>query len=162
LTEKQKRFADEYITRTRLRACRQLAGRYLDIGELVTQDLLDESIEVIRCEKATGVQKTAARIILELKYGKIAANDLVEDFAIVRDRSDPLVRRWVRKIRERDEVCQVCGSDKYLEVHHISHWADDPVNRIKLENGVLLCSICHAKQHPNVNIKMFGGAKHER
>ncbi|MFR7638714.1 MAG: HNH endonuclease [Allobaculum sp.] len=40
---------------------------------------------------------------------------------------------------KRDKVCQHCGATDNLQVHHISHWSDDPVNRINPDNGILLC-----------------------
>lgn len=162
LTVKQKKFADEYITRKRLWAINELAKRYLSIGDQITREMIEESLAVTRSKKATATQKAAARLMLKLKFGTGVANDIVESFAIVKDRSDPLVQRWIKAVRRRDVICQICESEKHLEVHHISHWADDPVNRIVLENGVLLCSECHSKQHPEISKRMFGGEKHER
>ena len=60
---------------------------------------------------------------------------------------------WFRvrsKIRERDEVCQVCGEDglnHMLDVHHIVPRCEfDAVeNSNKLYNLVLLCRSCHKR-----------------
>lgn len=36
---------------------------------------------------------------------------------------------------------------RQLFVHHISHWSDDPINRINLDNGITLCNKCHSAEH---------------
>lgn len=48
-----------------------------------------------------------------------------------------------RRILERDRVCQHCGSESDLEVHHID---SNPANNSG-ENVILLCKFCHAKSH---------------
>lgn len=123
----------------------------------VSFELTAECKDIIASEEATGIQKLAAKEILKIKYGKKRTNDIIEKFAVVKDRSDSLVCRWVRKVRERDKVCQLCGGEDYLSVHHISRWADDPINRINIDNGILLCGKCHSKQHPEMSEKMFKG-----
>lgn len=40
-------------------------------------------------------------------------------------------------------VCEVCGSDKNLEVHHI----DENRQNNNVENLILLCKSCHKKKH---------------
>lgn len=49
-------------------------------------------------------------------------------------------------IRARDKVCQDCGSNKSLQVHHVD---SDPQNNSE-SNLVLLCKICHAARHQNM------------
>lgn len=159
LSLKQKKFADEYIIRKRVWACNELAKRYCMGFDSVPEGLARECKGVIASEKTTAIQKLAAKSILQIKYGKIKANNIVESFAIVKDRRDSLVIRWVKKVKNRDIVCQLCGSTDNLSVHHISHWSDDPINRINVDNGILLCGKCHSLQHPEISIKMFKGVK---
>ncbi|WP_062208281.1 HNH endonuclease signature motif containing protein [Demequina oxidasica] len=48
---------------------------------------------------------------------------------------------------ERDGGCAFCGAPPaYTEAHHIKWWARDR-GKTDLENGVLLCSICHHRIH---------------
>lgn len=149
MTEKQK-LTSLKRTYFRLFCAEQIALRYKAANAIsINKELIDECIDVISDLKTSAVQKRAARVILNLKYGAEKTNELIEGFAVVTNRNDPLVGRWKRKIKERDRVCQCCGASEDLQVHHISHWSTDPVNRINEANGVLLCRNCHALQHPD-------------
>ena len=162
LTLKQQRFADEYIITKKINAANELIKRYLNFSSLISDELANECLYVIFSASALSSQKKAARVILNSKYGRTKANNLIEKDAVITERNDALVNRWRKSIRERDVICQLCNSSESLEVHHISHWANDPINRVNKNNGILLCSSCHAKQHPEISPGMFGGAKHER
>ncbi len=53
----------------------------------------------------------------------------------------------LRALRERDRTCRFpgCGNTRFVDAHHIEHWADGgPTN---LHNLVLLCSACHRRVH---------------
>jgi len=52
-----------------------------------------------------------------------------------------------RAIRDRDQHCQFygCTETRYLQIHHIVHWADG--GSTSVDNGVCLCSGCHRKVH---------------
>lgn len=56
-------------------------------------------------------------------------------------------RKWRSKVIERDKVCQMCGSNKNLEAHHIKPFSKYPDLRLCLENGITLCRKCHRKYH---------------
>jgi hypothetical protein len=76
--------------------------------------------------------------------------ELVEELAVVVKRNDPLVRKWRKDVLERDKhTCVACG-EKGKHAHHQIHWADSPVDRIKIENGITLCVECHAKEHEDI------------
>lgn len=51
------------------------------------------------------------------------------------------------KALERDKVCQDCGRQNKLHVHHITpvREFDDPVDSHELDNLVVLCRRCHPK-----------------
>jgi len=56
----------------------------------------------------------------------------------------PSSKRSLRnRIKERDKICQDCGSKKYLQVHHKD---SDPGNNNE-DNLILLCKICHSIRH---------------
>lgn len=114
------------------------------------REYLDQSITVVCTVETTWYQKKAARKILELIAGKEKSKDLIELKAIVTDRNDPLVSRWRRKVISRDKKCRHCGKTGQLHAHHISHWSDDPINRINVNNGIALCCGCHALEHPEI------------
>ena len=51
-----------------------------------------------------------------------------------------------QRIRARDRKCVICGSILYLEVHHKTYI--NKGNELEhLDDLILLCSICHQKQH---------------
>lgn len=49
---------------------------------------------------------------------------------------------WKAYIKQRDNVCQMCGGSQVLQAHHIF---SRKITRLFLDvqNGVLLCSGCH-------------------
>jgi 5-methylcytosine-specific restriction endonuclease McrA len=49
----------------------------------------------------------------------------------------------MKQLRNAIGVCQHCGSDSQLQVHHINH--DHQNNRP--ENLLVLCRECHRKEH---------------
>jgi len=53
----------------------------------------------------------------------------------------------VRALHARDRCCQFpgCESTRWLQAHHIVHWAKG--GETSVDNGVLLCSHCHARVH---------------
>ena len=64
----------------------------------------------------------------------------------VTDRNDPKVKEWTRKVLTKGK-CEICGSTKQLEAHHIEYWSLCPEKRIDVKNGQCLCLKCHAKMH---------------
>lgn len=146
----------------KLYALKRLAKRYLSFGDLISEDLISECIHTISSISASREQKKACKIILEIKYGAIKANEMIEKIAIVSDRSDSLVNKWVKYVKERDKyTCQRCNSRDNLEAHHISHWSDDPINRVNVDNGITLCKKCHSEEHPEIQFLIRGGEINE-
>ncbi len=53
-------------------------------------------------------------------------------------------RKWRKAVLERDgNVCVLCGSDIDLNVDHIRPYANYPKLRYNLNNGRVLCVVCH-------------------
>lgn len=185
LTQKQQRFVDEYIISgnatqaaikaisesikdpkmKQLWATRELIRRYtINYSQLIRPINWKKCIDalaIILSKNANKYQKIAAREILFIYLGKKATYDLIDSDAVVTNRNDELVVRWKKKCLKRDKYqCRICGSKKHLCVHHISYWSVDPVNRINIDNGITLCSKCHAKKHtgePVYKLMMSGG-----
>ena len=58
----------------------------------------------------------------------------------------PEFRKWKSEIFKRDNfTCQICGSKKGLEAHHIKEKANFPEFEYDVNNGVCLCHECHIK-----------------
>ena len=56
-------------------------------------------------------------------------------------------------VRSRDNwICQECGSNEYVQAHHIEHYNGNNNNP---GNGITLCVYCHANKHPEVPYKLF-------
>lgn len=63
-------------------------------------------------------------------------------------RDNAKYRTWRDKIRRRDKsTCVLCGEISWIVVHHIVRWIDNEKLRYHEQNGVCLCSYCHAKHH---------------
>lgn len=60
-------------------------------------------------------------------------------------RRTPEYKNWRKAVLRRDKLtCQSCGkSGVRLDVHHIRSFAEFPLLRTTLENGVALCVSCH-------------------
>ena len=55
---------------------------------------------------------------------------------------------WRKKCLKRDlRLCQLCGTKKKVEVHHIKSYKDFPEERINIGNGITLCRSCHMYVH---------------
>lgn len=63
-----------------------------------------------------------------------------------RDYSDPYFEKFRKAVLERDgRQCVLCKEWKCIQVHHIKRWADAPMLRYMVSNGVVLCKKCHKK-----------------
>lgn len=170
LTIKQQKFADEYLISGNATQAALMTDEVRHIRSM--QDPIKQQIKAAECLlkrclckkfnlkicvdglaviisiNATSYQKMAARVLLNYYLGVHQTNNLIEQSAVITDREDMLVKRWRKRVLERDKyTCQHCGSHLNLCAHHISYWSNDPVNRINVDNGITLCSSCHAEEH---------------
>ncbi len=68
---------------------------------------------------------------------------IVYEQALARRRDAELIL-WKRRVKRRDNnLCQKCGTNKDLQVHHIKNYAQYPEMRYKINNGIVLCKSCH-------------------
>lgn len=58
-------------------------------------------------------------------------------------------RLWRVKVIRRDKVCQLCGSIKHRQSHHLDCASYFPKKRYDIENGICLCKDCHMQFHTN-------------
>lgn len=107
-------------------------------------------------------RKYAAILLLKALLPREIAKRILEDDGIYPiDRNDPRVRKWKKIILSKGK-CEICGTDKELEAHHIIRWADFPKGRIDINNGQCLCIDCHAKMHKDENIEALILSKKRR
>ncbi len=56
-------------------------------------------------------------------------------------------REWRKEVISRDKKCVICNSKSNLQAHHIKSFAQFPLLRFNLENGITMCEVCHRKYH---------------
>jgi len=74
----------------------------------------------------------------------------------------PGQQRWRREVYRRDNnTCQHCGATVGLHAHHILSYNEYPELRFDIDNGITLCTVCHALEHPSFSsIILNGNFKH--
>lgn len=92
-------------------------------------------------------KKYAAILILKALLPHKLMKAILDDPTVYPfDRNDCRVKRWTVGVLSKGK-CEICGTDKHLEAHHIIKWADYPGGRLEPKNGQCLCHECHTKQH---------------
>lgn len=66
-----------------------------------------------------------------------------------RERTENMAyKTWRKAVLARDRYqCQHCGTKDMLQVHHIKPWKEYPELRYAVDNGIVLCEICHNTVH---------------
>jgi len=55
---------------------------------------------------------------------------------------------WRIQVFRRDGYkCKHCGTNRNLHGHHIKSWAEHPLYRFDIDNGITLCEVCHGILH---------------
>lgn len=65
-----------------------------------------------------------------------------------RDFDDPKYVAWRKAVYARDgHRCRMpgCRRNRHLNAHHIQRWADAPLLRFVVANGITLCPRCHKR-----------------
>lgn len=108
--------------------------------------IIIDSLAVLMGEYSI-VRKQAAMILLKIFVNRKFLKFLLGNADICPyDRDDFRVREWKKEVLSKGK-CEICGSDKDLEAHHIIKWADYPQGRIDVSNGMCLCHKCHTDEH---------------
>ena len=67
-------------------------------------------------------------------------------------------RLGIKELRKKINYCQKCYSKEKLQGHHIIPYSLRPDLVNDLNNIIILCRICHAKEHPKqANLILKGG-----
>lgn len=88
-----------------------------------------------------------------VRKGKTSKNNLL--------RMRKKYRIWRDKVFKRDKyTCQDCGKHSginqgivHLSAHHKKSFAENPLLRYKVSNGITLCRKCHSKIHNGRKVK---------
>ena len=89
------------------------------------------------------------------KYdGEMVTQEFEEDNKTMsREELTPGYNKWRQSVLNRDKVCQCCGLDKHLHVHHLFGYKERPELATDVGNGVTLCKFCHDKYHSIYGLK---------
>lgn len=64
------------------------------------------------------------------------------------DRRSNKYKNWKKEVLKRDNfTCQKCGSKNNLVVHHIKYFSKNKNLRFDIDNGIVLCNLCHKEVH---------------
>lgn len=73
-------------------------------------------------------------------------------------------KRWLKlksEILYKIGKCEICRSDRYLEVHHILPRSSYPELSMDKENLMVLCEDCHIKIHSKDKYKFTKGLRND-
>lgn len=62
-------------------------------------------------------------------------------------RNNYTYRKWRKDVIDRDKKCMICGTEDNLQAHHIKSFAQFPLLRFDLGNGITMCATCHKIHH---------------
>ena len=62
----------------------------------------------------------------------------------VDDRNSSQYKKWIKQVTARDKVCQCCGSNQNIDIHHIKPYAKHKDLRVDVNNGIALCELHHS------------------
>lgn len=96
----------------------------------------------------------------------VHVDENTEDKPLKDIRNSPKLYELKQKVKKRDSVCQVCGTNGQLEIHHIFPVAKYKSLALDCDNMVAICQSCHQKYHneadENVNPVTFAKFMVER
>ena len=66
----------------------------------------------------------------------------------LRRRTSTPLNKWREKVLTRDgNRCQICGSEDYVQAHHIIPVRNSQEYKFDVNNGIALCKGCHRLVH---------------
>ncbi len=128
---------------------RSTADRYQVVVHVAAETLRNHADG--RCELQSGPSlpiETARRIACDASLLRITEDASGEPLSVGRKtRSIPFALQ--RALKSRDKGCQFpgCTNSRYVDAHHIEHWADG--GETKLSNLITLCRAHHRMVHSN-------------
>lgn len=71
-------------------------------------------------------------------------------------RSSGVWKHKRKEILDRDDhVCQICGNDRKLQVHHILSISTHPELKLENSNLISVCQHCHEQIHNNLYSQIY-------
>lgn len=132
--------------------------RYKALGDRFRDETKHTTRICVYCGKAfdaltTSTKKLCSQACKQAYVGKVLSGQNNPNWKPTKQLRPSNKRSLRRHIADRDKVCQDCGSDKKLQVHHKDC---DPTNNAD-DNLVLLCKHCHAQRHQNMGQTNLAG-----
>ena len=90
---------------------------------------------------------------IELGYSHNKPNKFVDNTKKTVKRESKEYNRFRESVLKRDKVCQCCGSNEDLEVHHLFPFKSYNSLGADTKNGVALCKECHTQYHSQYGTK---------
>jgi hypothetical protein len=113
----------------------------------ITDDMLVWALWTLAGDVAPS-KRAVGMLLLDLVSGdwrEVAGPELMGN-AIHRGSRE--VQQWRRAVIANDNgTCRHCGSTDSPNAHHIIRWAEDPSQRLNVDNGMVLCKPCHDEEH---------------
>lgn len=76
---------------------------------------------------------------------------------IAKARGSKANQKWRHTVLERDNyMCQCCGEQEHLEVHHIENFSKKKGKRFDVNNGITLCYRCHSLHSEGSFHRVYG------
>lgn len=114
-------------------------------------DFLIQMVATYISEKAKPEQREASYLLMCHYMGKKRVRFLIDELSEVKSRDDYKVKKWSKEVREKyNHKCANCGDNRKTHAHHIWSWSRHPMDRVNIDNGILLCVNCHSLEHPEI------------
>lgn len=131
----------------------QVSGNYFDtVEELNNWTQYARRIDPIYYDEPAGELRPKSRW-LSIYKRKAPSTPINNKPQTNRAYENPDYPQWRSKVLTRDKVCQCCGHDDKLEVHHLFGYKENPSLQTNTGNGVTLCKFCHKKYHSIYGLK---------
>jgi 5-methylcytosine-specific restriction endonuclease McrA len=122
-----------------------------DKKEILNCTICNKEYKVSKCR--INISKFCSKKCLSKHTGYLASlrvgplNKNYKGFDDIKRKNKSKLKSWANIIKNRDKTCKKCNSALDLQAHHIKPYNKYPELRFNLENGILLCKLCHAKEH---------------
>lgn len=90
---------------------------------------------------------------IELGYSHNKPNKFIDNTHKTIKRESKEYNRFRESVLKRDKVCQCCGSNEDLEVHHLFSFKNYNSLGADTKNGITLCKECHTQYHSQYGTK---------
>ena len=130
----------------------------VDIGRLLDEPKVKQEAIMMELPVINSLSKKLGVNPMNYFYKKYDGEMVTQEFeednkTMSREELTPGYNKWRQSVLNRDKVCQCCGLDKHLHVHHLFGYKERPELATDVGNGVTLCKFCHDKYHSIYGLK---------